>query len=91
MQGILIDEYGDFMLFNSGLLIDNIDEQIVECVMITVPGELKESPMLGMNIKTMLCGNVDPMFTGELKAQLKTQHLTAKKISISETEIGVEI
>ena len=91
MQGILFDKSGDFMVSGGTLLVDNVDEQIVECVMISVPGELKEIPMIGMNLKNMICGLVDPMFPGALKAQLATQHLTAKKITVSETEINVEL
>jgi hypothetical protein len=91
MNGILIDEYGDFVVSNGSLSIGNVDEQIVEAVMISVPGEIKEIPMIGMNIRLMLSGNVDPMFPGKLKAQLKTQHLIAKKISYNETEINVEV
>lgn len=90
MNGILI-ENGDLVLSGGSMSIGNVDEQLVEFVMVAAPGELKETPSLGMNIRTMLNGVVDPFFVGRLKTQLKTQHLDPKLVTISETDITVEV
>ena len=84
-------EDGDFMLLNGSLAIDEVDEQIVEFVMVAAPGEIKEVPTLGVNVKNMLNGIIDPFFVGQLKTQLKTQHLEAKSVIVTTEEIAVEL
>ena len=91
MKGIIIDENGDFTLSAGMLMVDDVAEQIVEVVMVSSPGEVKEMPTIGMNINNMINGNVDPFFVGNLKTQLKTQHINAKSIEVSTTEINVEL
>ena len=90
MNGIMIYE-GDIVIENGSMAIGNVDEQIGEFVLLAAPGEFKEVPIIGMNVKNMLNGNVDPFFAGKLKMQLKSQHLKAKKIVVNETDIAVEI
>jgi len=91
MNGIIIDEFGDITLSGGTLAIANVDEQIVQFVMAGVPGDFKESPTLGVNVQSMLGGNVDTLFQGRLKEQIKSQHLKVIKVRVSETEIYVEV
>ena len=91
MKGILIGEDGDLVISNGSAAIGDVDEQITEFVVIAVAGEIKEIPTIGANVRMMLSGNVDPMFAGDLKSQLKTQHLNTKKIIVNETEISIEL
>jgi len=91
MNGILIDEYGDIIVANGSMSIGDVDEQIVQFVMAGVPGDFKESPTLGVNVQCMLGGNVDTLFQGRIKEQIKSQHLKVIKVTVSETEIYVEV
>ena len=91
MNGIIVDEFGDITLSGGSLAVAKVDEQIVQFIMLAVPGELKETPTMGMNVADMICGTIDPFFVGKLRTQLKTQHITAKRITVSTTEIYVEL
>lgn len=90
MLGIII-ENGDLQVSNEAMVIDNVDYQIAEAVLLAVPGELREVPTMGMNVRGILGGSVDTFFAGKLKTQLKTQHLNPTKVSMSIDEIAVEL
>lgn len=91
MIGILIQD-GDIQVSAFALVLGNIDEQIAEGVIVANPGDFKETPKLGIGIYNYAGANTpDEFFKGNLKDQLKTQHLLPKSITISETEINVEL
>ena len=87
----MLDEFGDIVISTGSMTVGVVDYQIVEAVMVAVPGELREVPTIGMNVRSMSGGIVDPFFSGKLKTQLKTQHLNPKKIYTTVEEIGVEL
>lgn len=91
MIGILIDDNNDLQVSAGSLVLSNIDEQICQFVMVANPGDFKESPILGMSVYNMLNGSADEFYKNDLKTQLKTQHLNAKAINISETEINIDL
>ncbi len=91
MNGILIDEFGDFLISNGSIAIGDVNDQICAFVMVAAPNEFKEVPTLGMNIKSMQGGIVDHTFVGKAKAQLQTQKLKAKKFTITTEDIYVEV
>jgi len=91
MIGILIDNTGDLQVSNGALVLGDVDEQICQFVMLANPGDFKESPTLGKNVYNLLNGVPDEFYKGDLKTHLKTQHLNPKSITISETEINVDL
>lgn len=90
MHGIII-ENGDIVVSNGSMLVAEVNSQIAEVMMLLSPGSLKETPLLGINITNMLSGNVDPMLVGQIKTQLKTQHITTKVVTVDETGVNIEI
>ncbi|MHB9003523.1 MAG: hypothetical protein ACYC6C_05605 [Coriobacteriia bacterium] len=91
MIGILIDDTGDLQVNNGSLVLGNIDEQIAQMVVVANPGDIKESPMLGKSIDMLINGSPDEFWKMDLITQLKTQHLNPKKVTITETEINVDL
>jgi hypothetical protein len=77
MKGILLDENNDVIVEHGTMKIGDVDAQIAEHVVTAFQGEYKEVPLLGGNIRKMLNGTPDPFWAGEMRRQLKTQHINA--------------
>jgi len=90
MKGILIDDNGDLMTHNGSVVIGDVDSQVIGHVLVAYPGEFKEAPMVGAHIRGMLGGSPDPFWKNNTKDMLKTQHITIKKIDITDGQIIVE-
>lgn len=85
MKGILIDtETGDLLLTAGSLTLGNTDSQTVELVLVTAPGEWKESPLLGADVRSQLCGQPDPMWAGQTKKMIKSQGVEVDSIAIAQ-------
>jgi hypothetical protein len=82
---------GDIVVANTAVVIADVKEQVAENVIVANPAEYKETPKLGMSITKLLNGIPDEFYFNRLKIQLKTQHLTGKVVSISDTEINIEL
>lgn len=94
MKGLVIDiDTGDLLVrkYNSGTgveacaeLYDNIEEQVVEHVLIAHRGEIKETPLLGGEIRRQLGGEKDVMWAPRVKNMLKASGVDVSKIIIAE-------
>lgn len=91
MKGILLDENSEIMIRNGSMVIGDVDTQVVEHVITAFQGEYKEVPLLGGNIKKMLNGAPDPFWAGEMKRQLKAQHINADIKGMNEGNFIVEL
>lgn len=88
MTGILTDDDGDMAVANGQLLLGQPEADIAHRVISAYPGEFKEQPLLGCDIKKQLNGRPDPFWRGEAKKQLKTQHIDA---TLRFTAEGLEV
>lgn len=85
MKGILIDtESGDLLIGQGGVVIGDTDSQIAEGVLVAMCGEWKEWPLIGGEVKKMLGGKVDVMWSGQVKKMLEACGLDVRKVSITE-------
>ncbi len=91
MKGILIEDTGDLMIRDESAVIGEIDSQVIERVLTAYPGEFKEVPLIGANVRAMLGGTPDPFWRNNAKDMLKTQHIQVKKIEIIDNQITVEL
>lgn len=85
MTGILIDtETGDLMVTGRSLTLGDTDSQVVELVLVTAPGEWKEQPLLGADVRSQLGGQTDPMWPGQTKKMIQSQGVEVQRIEIGE-------
>jgi len=100
MKGILLNTDGDLLtrlrrdnsgIIISGLAIGNVNADIAERIINAYPGEFKEVPRIGGNIRKNLSGRFDPFWRGDVKKQLKVEHIDVKEFNITENGIELEI
>lgn len=87
MKGILLDENNEITInvvrnddgmITSGVVIGDVDEQVLKEVIIAHPGDIKEMPILGCYANSASNGKLNAKFCGIAVKQLKSQHITAK-------------
>lgn len=88
MKGILIDtESGDLLVENGNVIVGDTDSQIAEGVLVAMRGEWKECPLIGGEVKMMLGGRPDVMWSGQVKKMLAACGLDVKKVNVSDDNI----
>lgn len=91
MIGILIDrESGDVLVENGSLAIGDIEGQVVETVLVANRGELKESPLIGGEVRKHLSGGIDVMWPGEVKKMLRACGVECEQVKNENGEITIE-
>ncbi len=99
-KGILTDDAGDLKiqvqrnaqgLIMQGLVIGDVRSDIVERILQAYPGEFKEKPMLGCNVKAQLNGIPSPFWRGNAISQLQSEGLKVQRLDINETGIEIEL
>mgnify|MGYP006873195573 CR=1 FL=1 len=84
MKGILIDaETGDLLVTGQSLVPGDTDSQTMELVLVTAPGEWKESPLLGANVRAQLGGQPDPMWPGQARKMIQSQGVDVQRIDVA--------
>jgi hypothetical protein len=89
MKGILLDEDGDLMVRNGGLVVGDVKEQTVQLLFISAAGEWKEHPTVGIGIKTMQHGATDRFTDRTIRVQLEAIGFKLKTLNI--TSAGIEV
>jgi hypothetical protein len=87
---MLLDETGDIVVANGGLVISDIGQQAVQLLFIGVPGEWKEHPAIGIGIKRMQNGATDRFLERTIRVQLEGIGFDTKKINIAEKGVEME-
>ena len=83
-MGILIDTDGDIMIRGGSVAIGDNTQDIVERVLNAYPGEFKEHPLLGANIRRYIGATGGAVSTVDIKQQLKMAGVQVSDIIISE-------
>ncbi len=103
MKGILLDTDGDLLLRPykgktneqtvniNGLVIGDVELDIVERIIRVWQGEFKEAPLLGGNIDKYQKGIHDPFLRGHIEEQLIAEKIRLLSVGITEDGIEVEL
>lgn len=99
MKGILLDENNEITInvlrdidgiITHGMVIGNVDEQVMKEVVIAHPGDIREMPPLGCYINSAQNGKLPSTICGTVTKHLDSQHLKAK-VNITNGELIVKL
>lgn len=90
MKGILLDQSGDLDVSLGGLRIGDARAQTARILIESMPGELREFPLLGLGVRQMLGGEVDKAFPLRAKKQLLHCGIPVSRVYIDNQTIIVE-
>lgn len=99
MKGILLDENYEITvnvvrdldgMITHGMVIGNVDEQVMKEVVIAHPGDIREMPPLGCYINSANNGKMSSTICGKLTKHLNSQHIKAK-VNITNGELIVKL
>ena len=91
MNGILIDKTGDLSVGKKGLQIGDVRADVAERIVIAHPGEFKESPPLGCNLREAISGRIDPFFRGNAVEQLQSEGIEVEELNITPDNLELKI
>ncbi len=89
MKDFLLDENGDLKIVNGDFVIGDAEEQTVERILISKPGEWKEYPQVGCDIQKAFNGVIDRFLERNVRVQLESDGFEIEKLNI--TEGGIEL
>ena len=85
MKGILLDaETADIIVADGSMQIGDTESQTVGLILDTVPGEWKEAPLIGADVRSMLGGCSDVMWAQRTARMIKACGIEISNISITE-------
>lgn len=85
MKGILLDaDTADIIVAGGNMQLGDTQAQTVALVLDTAPGEWKEAPMLGANVRSMLGGDMDVMWAQQTKRMIKACGVSLRNISVEQ-------
>ncbi len=98
MIGIIVDNTGDLAIDTSldsegkimGIAIGNNTADVIERCLIMVPGELKDSPMSGCNVRSMLGGPASKFAPATIMQQLKAHGVRVNSVRIVNEDIQID-
>lgn len=86
----LLDANGDELIVNDDLLIGFSDDQHIEDILRSYPGEWKQFPLCGVNIKRAVNGTVDGSIRRDVRLNLESDGYKVKNIVFTETELNID-
>jgi hypothetical protein len=87
---LLMDNGGDEVLINDDLALGASDEQHIIDILQSYPGEWKQSPLCGVNIRRAINGAVDGTIRRDVRLQLEADGYKVKNIIFSESELNID-
>ncbi|MDR0873906.1 MAG: hypothetical protein LBN27_10660 [Prevotellaceae bacterium] len=91
MNDFLTDEDGDLLIQNGDLVIGDCRYDLARRILLAYPGEFKELPTLGCNVRSQINGTPNPFWRGEATKQLRSQGLDITKLNITANGVEVEL
>ena len=88
-QDILLDATGDLQCTNGDFVIGDANQQNVELILGTSPGEWKANPIVGADLIKSYQGSLDGFTVRNIKVQLEADGYAA--ITITENEKGIHV
>lgn len=90
MLGIVLDQSGDLEVAQGGIKIADVRAQTAHMLLISMPGELREYPLLGLGLGQMLGGEVDKALPLRAKKQLQHCGIPVSRVYMDNDTIIVE-
>ncbi|MDR2964040.1 MAG: hypothetical protein LBU90_10480 [Bacteroidales bacterium] len=101
MNGILIDnETSDLLVqvtrnaqgkITRGVLVGDCRADVAERILQAYPGEFKEHPTLGCDIKQQINGTASPFWRGHTMSQLRSEGIEVENLTINENGVQLSI
>jgi hypothetical protein len=88
-QDLLLDENGDLKCVNGDFAVGDANQQNVQLILATSPGDWKASPTTGAGLIKTYQGNLTGFAKRNIKIQLEADGYNV--ISISENENGINV
>lgn len=89
MKGMMIDENYDLVIKGGQLTLGEVEPQVCELALVATPSDFKEHPAIGAELKKMLGGESDIMWTVKTKKMLRSCGVEVEKIVIDENTVTV--
>jgi hypothetical protein len=87
---ILLDDDGDLLIVNDDFRIGLSDEQHIEDILISYPGEYKQSPLCGVNIRRAINGSIDGVVRRDVRLNLEADGYQVNNIVFTESELSID-
>ncbi|MDD4141597.1 MAG: hypothetical protein PHR20_02225 [Bacteroidales bacterium] len=91
MKGILLDDNGDIDFTGSDFAIGDDRLQSAQIILKAMPGEIKESPTLGVGIVKELKAPEDPFLRQRIKKNMALGNIGVTSVNINTTDNNIEI
>lgn len=88
---ILLDTDNDLKIYDGDFMTGAADLHHAEVVLISAPGSFKQYPLIGANIRQMISGKLDVEARMNLKLHLASDGIKAKKITIEDNALTIEL
>lgn len=83
MNGLITDnETGDLLIENKTAVVTTCEEQVVETVLLSMRGEIKEFPLLGAELRLKMGGNRDAFWPLETKKMIRACGVDVEKVEV---------
>lgn len=89
MKDFILDQNSDLAIINGDFVVSDSQEQSVELLLISKPGEWKEFPQVGCDIQNALNGTISRFLERNVRVQLEADGFTIEKLEI--TKKGIEL
>ena len=88
---ILLDTDNDLKIYNGDFHVGAADMHHAEVLLISAPGSFKQYPLIGANIRSLISGKLDVSARRDLKVQLAADGYKARKITIVNGALEIEL
>jgi len=86
----LLDENGDELLMSGDLVLGASDEQHISDILVSYPGEWKQNPLCGVNIRRAINGSLNGTIRRDVRLQLEADGYKVKNITFTESELNID-
>lgn len=86
----LVDENGDEALVDGDLLLAASDEEHIQDILISYPGEWKQFPFVGVNITRIIRGSIDGTVRRDIRLNLTADGYRVGNIIFNENELKID-
>jgi len=91
VKDFLLDEAGDLRIENGDFVIAESDQQHIELLLLSTPGEWRQNPTAGIAAQDSLLDDESTQeFSQHIRKQLSLDGATVNAITITETQINID-
>lgn len=90
MTGILLTQEGDLDVSTGALRLGDVRAQTSDILLMAMPGELREYPLLGLGVRCMLGGPIDRGLPLKIKKQLRHCGIPVTRVRVQDNTITIE-